>query len=109
MELGWALQHCLCLTRARVGVVYGHRRRCGLDFFSSGELPLWLLALGSLFRGASDRTLSRLFDLHVLLHPDENVLHLGDIVLHQMLVEQVCDLQFTDECSGDCVFIVVVH
>jgi len=59
--------------------------------------------------GAIGRTPSRIFDLHVLLRPDENVPHLGDIVLHQMLVEQVGDLQPTGECSGGYVFIAVMY
>jgi len=47
--------------------------------------------------------------MHVLLRLDKNVSHLGDIVLHQMLVERVDDLQPTDEYSGVYVFIAVVY
>ena len=54
------------------------------------------------------RTPSRLFDLHVLLRPDENVPHLRDIILHQMLVERVGDLQPANKCSGGYVYITVV-
>ena len=61
-----------------------------------GVLMLRILTLGSLFRGAIGRTPSHLFDLHVLLRPDKNVPHLGDIILRHMLVERVGDLQATD-------------
>ena len=47
--------------------------------------------------------------MHVLLRLDKNVSHLGDIVLHQMLVKRVGDLQPTDECSGGYVFTAVVN
>ena len=87
MGFGRALQRRPCLTHTHVGVVYGQRRRCGLDFFSWGDLLLWLPTLGSLFWGTSDCTPSCLLNKHVLLRPDENVPHLGDIVRHQMLVE----------------------
>ena len=69
-----------------IRVVYGQRWSYGLDSSSEGLL-LHFLALGALFSGVNGRTLGRLFDLHVLLCPYENVPHLGDIVLHQMLVE----------------------
>ena len=108
MELGRALQYSPCFTCARIRVVYGHRWSCG-SYFSSGGTTASASRLRSLFMGESDRTSSRLFDLHVFLHPDENVPHLGDIVLHQMLVKRVGNLQPTDECSGEYIFIVVVH
>ena len=72
-----------------------------------GEQLLRLLALGCLFRGAIGRTPSRFFNEHALLCLDKNVPHLGGIVLHQMLVEWVGDLQPTDECSVDHIFIAV--
>ena len=56
--------------------------------FPRGKLLLRLLALGSLFRGVIGRTPSRLFDLHVLWCPDENISHFSDINFHQMLVER---------------------
>ena len=58
-------------------------------WFLPWGLLFWLLALESLFRGGIGHTLSCLFDLHVLLHPNENVPHLGGITLYQMLVERV--------------------
>ena len=99
MELGQALQRRFCLTRARVEVVYGRWRSCGLNFSSGGTAASasrsWILIWG-----ASGRTLSRLFDLNVLLCPDENVLHFGDIVLHQMLVQRVGDLHPLMNAAG---------
>jgi len=58
-----------------------------VEILTWGKLLLWLFTLGSLFRGVIGRTLSHLFNLHIPLYPDKNVPHLGDIILHQMLVE----------------------
>jgi len=87
-------------------------------FMDSGRFVDWVLPRGGCCFGFSSsdpclgaigRTSSRLFDLHVLLRLDKNISHLGDIVLHQMLVEQVDDLQPTDEYSGGYVFIAIVY
>jgi len=84
-------------------------------YMNSGGV-VWILPRGNcyfgfspltLFRGEIGRSPSHLFDMHVLLRPNENVPHLGDIVLHQMLVQG--DLQPIDECSGDYILIAVVY
>ena len=62
-----------------------------------------------LSRGATGRGLSRLFYLDVLLSPDEDIPHLGDVILHQMFVERVSNLQPTDEGDSDYVFFIVVY
>jgi len=40
---------------------------------------------------------------------DEDIPHVGDIILHQMFVEGVGDLQPTDEGGNDYILIAVVH
>jgi len=85
MELGRALQHRTCLTRACAGVACGLQRNCGSGLLR-GELLLRLLALELLFEGrlAAPRVASSIF---MYLPSDEDVPYFCDIVLHQMLVK----------------------
>ena len=81
----------------------------GLGFFLSGELWLQLLKLGALSRGVAGYNLSRLFYLDVLLSPNQNIPHLGDVILHQLFVEEIGELQPTDKGSGSYILIAVVY
>jgi len=74
-----------------------------------GELWLQLLNLRPLSRGVTGRGPSRLFYLDVLLSPDEDIPHLADVILHQMFIEEVGDLQPTDEGGSVYVLVAVVH
>ena len=84
-----------CAGRSILILREGSRRR-----------ELWLLPLILSFGSAIDCALGRILNLDVLLGPKENILHLGDFVLHQMFVERVGDLQPTD---GSHVVIAVIH
>ena len=100
----------LCLTSlagfgSSPGLACEHRRDCGWDS-SSGELCR-LLDLGVLFRGATGGSSSPLFNLYILIFPDKDIPHLGDIVLHQMFVEGVNDLQPTDKSDSGYFFVTV--
>ena len=50
-----------------------------------------------------------ILNLNVFLSSKEVVPHLGDFMLHQVLVEGVSDLQPTDECRSSHAIIVVIH
>ena len=75
---------------------------------STGSLILALLetqqvvasafSLVALFGGAVGYTPGCVFNMNILLDSEENVSHLGDFVLHQVLVKRVGNLQPTDEC-----------
>ena len=47
--------------------------------------------------------------MNILLRASENVSHLDDLVLHQMLGKEVVDVQPTDERGGNYVVITVIH
>ena len=79
-----------------------------LRFFFAG-MWLWLLDLGPLYRGETECGPSRLFYLDVLLLLDIYIPHLGDIVLHQIFVERVCELHPADEGGGGYVLVTIVH
>jgi len=85
MKLGQALKRRPCSTSACVGQFMDRdetmarglpRGNCCLGFSPSNP------CLGAI--GSTPRCF---LDLHVLLRSDEDVPHLGDIILHQMLVE----------------------
>jgi len=57
----------------------------------------FLFPLEALLRGAVGCALSHIFNVNVLLDPKEDVSHLGDLMLHQVLVNGVGDLQPTNE------------
>ena len=59
---------------------------------------VWLFSFTVPFRGAVVCTPGRVFNLNVLLDLKEDISHLGDLILHQVLVERVYDLQPIDEC-----------
>jgi len=79
VELGRALQRPLLNSRVS-GRFVDHSGTVARGLPPRGELLRRLLTLGPL----SPRCF---LDLYVLLHLDEDVPHLGDIVLHQMLVQ----------------------
>ena len=58
-----------------------------------GGLWLRLLELGTLVSKTTRRSLSGLFYLDVLLSPNKDIPHPGDVILHQMFVEGIGDLQ----------------
>ena len=72
---------------------------CGFSFSTSG-LSLW---------GATGCGPSRLYYLDVLLSPDEDIPHLGDVILHQIFVEGVVDLQPIDKGDNGYILIAVVY
>ena len=49
-----------------------------------------------------------ILNLNVFLSSKEVVPHLGDFMLHQVLVEEVGDLQSTDECCGSHIVVTVI-
>ena len=63
----------------------------------------------ALVSGATGRGPSRLFYLNVLLIPDEDIPHLGDVILHQMFVEGVGELKSTNEGGSSYVLVAVAH
>jgi len=74
------------------------------------ESRLWLLLLPLSFpQRAIDCASARTLDLDVLLDVEEDVPHLGNFVLHQVLVEGVDNLHPTNERRGSHVVIVVIH
>jgi len=56
----------------------------------------------------SDCTPGRILDLNVLLYTGEDVPHLSDFILYQVLV-RVGDLQPSDKHCGSQVVITVIH
>jgi len=56
-----------------------------------------------------DYALLCILDLDIFLGPREDVPHLGDFILHQVLIEGEGDLQPTDECYGSHVIVAVTH
>ena len=73
------------------------------------ELWLRLLDLGPLSHGVTGYGPNHLFYKDVLLHLDKDIPHLGDVVLHQMFVEGVCDLQPIDEYGSGYVLVIVIY
>jgi len=68
-----------------------------MALLESNRLWLWLFPLAILFWGAVGCALGCVLNLDILLDPEEDVPHLGDFVLHQVLVERVGGLQTTNE------------
>jgi len=74
-----------------------------------GRWRLQLLPVTALLGGAVGCATGRIFNLDVLLNLKEDVPHLGDFVLHQMLVKGVGDLQPTEEHCRRSVFNTVIY
>ena len=73
-------------------------------FFLEGTVAS-VLDLRALSPEATGGSPSRLFNLYILLHPNKDIPHLGDVILHQIFVEGVSDLQLPDEGGSGCVLI----
>ena len=80
-----------------------------LALLECNKLWLRLFPLTVIFRGAVGCAPARIFNLHVLLDPKDDVPHRGDFVFHQMLVERVSGLQPTDEHCRRNIFSVVIY
>jgi len=50
-----------------------------------------------------------ILDLDVLLGPREDVPHLDDFILHQVLIERIGDLQPTNERHDSNIVVAVIH
>ena len=79
-----------------------------MDSSSGGTMDLASRCQG-LISGAAGCSLSRLFYFDVLLSPNEDIPHFGDVILHQMFVEVIGDLQPIDEGSSGYALVVVVY
>jgi len=65
-------------------------------------------SLGLLLGGAVCCIPCCFFQLYILLGSRQNILHVGDVVLHQVFVEGMIDLQSGDEGScGDIIIVVI--
>jgi len=71
-------------------VVCGRRRKLGSDFSVGRRIVA--LASPLLSGRAIDCASGRILDLNVFLSPREDITHLGDFVLHQILVKGASDL-----------------
>ena len=72
----------------------------GCGFCFSHSLP---------FCGALGCALGHVINLDILLDPKEDIPHIGNFVLYQVLVERVGDLQLIDERCRRNVFIAVIY
>ena len=76
---------------------------------SRGELWLQLLSLGALSWRAAECSPGYFFYLNILLSPNKNIPHPGDVVLHQVFIEGIGDLQPADEGDGDHILVAVAY
>ena len=105
MRSGTALLLLLDLVACLAGL--WKAEKFWLRFFLSGAVASASSPRG--LSGGNWRQPSRLFNLYVLLCPDKDIPHLGDIVLHEMFVKRVGDLQPTDDGNNVYVLITVVY
>ena len=80
-----------------------------LALLGCSKLWLQLFPLTVVFRGVVGCASCRIFNLDVLLDPEEDVPHLVDFVFHQVLIKGVGDWQPTDEHCHCNVFVAVIY